>query len=103
MQEKGFQKKKEDFVCENCGHKVEGTGYTDHCPSCLFSKHVDINPGDRKADCGGTMVPQEIETKGGDYIIHYLCEKCGYKHRIKSSPDDNFEEMLKLAKTVPLQ
>lgn len=96
MQEKGFQKKKEDFVCENCGRAIRGSGYTDHCPSCLFSKHVDINPGDRKSDCGGKMIPKEIETRGDDYIIYYQCQKCGYKHRIKSSPDDNFEELLKL-------
>lgn len=98
MQQKRFQKTEEDFTCENCGRKVEGTGYTDHCPSCLFSKHVDINPGDRKADCDGMMIPMEIETKGGNYIIHYLCKKCGYKHRVKSSPDDNFEEILRLTR-----
>ena len=40
----------EDFICENCGKDVEKSSYTarDHCPYCLYSKHVDINPGDRK-------------------------------------------------------
>ena len=38
----------EDFICENCGKDVEKSSYTarDHCPYCLYSKHVDINPGD---------------------------------------------------------
>ena len=40
-----------DFVCENCNTSVKGNGYTDHCPCCLYSKHVDINPGDRDCDC----------------------------------------------------
>ena len=32
-------KNKEDFICENCGAFVVGTGYTSHCPQCLWSKH----------------------------------------------------------------
>ena len=44
-----FSKKDESFVCENCKKEVEVLNYTsrDHCPFCLYSKHVDINPGDR--------------------------------------------------------
>ena len=36
----------ESFICENCGKKVEKLGYScrNHCPYCLHSKHVDINP-----------------------------------------------------------
>lgn len=36
----------EEFICENCGHKVQRLGYScrNHCPYCLYSKHVDINP-----------------------------------------------------------
>jgi len=97
MQEKKFQKKVEDFICEKCGNFVKGTGYTDHCPNCLWSKHVDINPGDRRAECDGLMKPIGVEVKGDKYIIHYQCEKCGYKFRVKAAPNDNFEEILKLA------
>ncbi|MEK7061411.1 MAG: RNHCP domain-containing protein, partial [Patescibacteria group bacterium] len=43
-----FVKKIEDFVCKVCGTKVKGTGYTNHCPNCLYSLHVDEEvPGDR--------------------------------------------------------
>ena len=47
---KQFTKRDEEFICENCGKKVEKLGYTsrDHCPHCLCSKHVDCFPGDRK-------------------------------------------------------
>ena len=36
----------EGFICENCGRKVEPLGYScrNHCPYCLYSKHVDIEP-----------------------------------------------------------
>jgi len=41
-----FTKIDEEFICENCGIKVQALGYScrNHCPYCLFSKHVDINP-----------------------------------------------------------
>jgi len=91
-----FQRKIEDFVCENCGEKVKGNGYTDHCPKCLWSKHVDINPGDREADCKGLMEPVKVEVKNQEHIIHYKCIKCRHKHKVKSALEDNFEELLKL-------
>ena len=73
-----FQRKKEDFICEHCGKEVKGNGYTNHCPECLYSKHVDINPGDRAEDCGGLMEPVELEQKDGKYIIDQnLCIMCG--------------------------
>jgi len=97
MQEKRFQKRVEDFVCEKCGKKVEGKGYTDHCPQCLWSKHVDVNPGDRKSECGGLMEPIGVEVKSDQYTIYYRCTKCGFKHRVKSAPDDNFDEIIKIA------
>ncbi len=48
-----FTKIDEEFICENCGKKVEPLGYTcrNHCNNCLYSKHVDINPGDREETC----------------------------------------------------
>ncbi len=96
MQEKRFQKRVEDFICEHCEAFIEGSGYTDHCPKCLWSKHVDINPGDRKSNCSGMMKPMGVEIKRNKYIIHHRCTKCGYKFKVKSAPDDNFEEILKL-------
>jgi DNA replicative helicase MCM subunit Mcm2 (Cdc46/Mcm family) len=98
LSQKRFQKVQENFVCENCCFKVKGSGYTDHCPNCLYSKHVDINPGDRASDCGGIMIPKAVEVKSDGYKIYYDCQKCGYQHRVKSSPDDNFEAILSLLK-----
>lgn len=94
--QKKFQRKIEDFVCENCGFKVTGNGYTNHCPKCLWSKHVDINPGDRLSDCGGLMEPISIETKAGEYTILHKCIKCGYEKRNKKVDEDDFDEILKI-------
>lgn len=99
MQHKHFIREKEDFVCQVCGTKVKGTGYTNHCPNCLFSKHVDLEvPGDRKADCGGLMEPVGLELKKGQYYVFHRCQKCGKKTKNKTSDKDNFEKILKLAK-----
>lgn len=96
---KKFQRRIEDFTCEKCGKKIKGGGYTNHCPVCLWSKHVDINPGDREANCSGLMEPISIEQKRDEYIITHRCEKCGYEKRNKSIPTDNFDEILKISHT----
>ncbi|MDR0423029.1 MAG: RNHCP domain-containing protein, partial [Rickettsiales bacterium] len=75
MEAKKFIKKVENFVCEQCGFEVLGSGYTNHCPNCLYSKHVDINPGDRLCECEGLMLPIDIEQKGGKFIIVHKCQK----------------------------
>jgi rubrerythrin len=94
LKNKKFQKRKEDFLCKQCGAFVKGDGYTDHCPKCLWSKHADINPGDRSSGCGGMMEPVDIETKNNKYIIYYKCTKCGYKHKVKSDPNDDIEKLI---------
>jgi len=94
---KKFQKRKEDFVCENCGMEVVGSGYTNHCPECLWGKHVDVNPGDRAADCGGMMKPVAVEVKGDQYILLHKCEKCGFERKNKVGEGDSFETVLKIS------
>ena len=95
---KQFQRKKENFVCEHCGQIVVGNGYTNHCPNCLYSKHVDIYPGDRAEICGGLMEPIDLDLKEGKYIIVHKCQKCGFIRRNKISEDDDFEAVLALSK-----
>ena len=100
---KNFLKVKEDFVCEHCDAKIKGTGYTNHCPSCLWSKHVDLKtPGDRLNPCQGLMKPIGIEQKKGQWRIITKCLKCGKIHINKTNPEDNKEEIRKLStKTEP--
>jgi len=94
---KRFQRKKEDFICEHCGESVKGIGYTDHCPRCLWSKHVDVNPGDREAECQGMMEPIGAVVVREGYVVHYKCDKCGYLHKVKAAENDNFEEIVRLS------
>jgi len=94
-----FKKKIEDFVCEKCGAKVKGNGFTNHCPKCLYSKHVDIFPGDRAEICGSLMVPTKTGESGGEWFIIHKCERCGKEQKNKTSPDDNFDEIIKISVT----
>lgn len=99
---KRFTRVVEDFVCENCGRAVQGHGYTNHCPACLWSKHVDVHPGDRLADCHGMMEPVAVEPAGDRYVIVHRCRSCGKRIRNRSAPDDRFDALLRLARNRPL-
>ena len=74
-------------------------GYScrNHCPYCLFSKHVDINPGDREEECKGLLEPirVELDSRKG-YIIIYRCKKCGAIRRNKAAKDDDMELIIQL-------
>jgi len=96
---KRFQRKKENFVCDKCGFEVIGDGYTNHCPHCLWSKHVDVNPGDREENCKGLMEPFGVEIKSGEYSIWHKCIKCGVKKKNKMSKGDNFDILTDIAKS----
>ncbi len=95
-----FQRNIENFICEKCGFEVEGSGYTNHCPKCLWSKHVDIHPGDRLSHCGGLMKPSRIEGKTGEWVIVHQCERCGHNKRNKVDVSDDFDQVIKLT-SVP--
>lgn len=97
-QPKRFQKTVEDFVCEHCGHPVAGNGYTNHCSQCLWSKHVDVNPGDRLATCNGLMEPISVEHKNDDYILTQRCTVCGHEKRNKMAKNDNFDAAIAISK-----
>jgi rubrerythrin len=93
-----FTRKKEDFTCKNCGFFVVGDGYTNHCPKCLYSMHVDINPGDREETCGSLMKPFKVEMIEGKYVVYQKCLKCGFVRKNKVSKDDDFEQIVILSK-----
>jgi hypothetical protein len=92
-----FKRTKENFVCEHCGAQVVGTGYTNHCPNCLWSKHVDVDPGDRAASCGGMMEPIALEGTTPKYRIVHRCLTCGAIRRVRLSDADNVEAFLALS------
>lgn len=96
---KKFNMLDEKFICENCGYAVNKLVYSarDHCPKCLYSKHVDIMPGDRKNECLGLMEPISIEKYKDTYKIVYRCLKCGQIHKNIMAVDDNYDIIVKLS------
>ncbi len=104
MEKKRFTKNDDGFICAHCGKEVKPLGYTsrDHCPFCLWSVHIDINPGDRANECLGNLVPVKAVTdsKKG-FIIIYRCDKCGEIHRNRAANEarvqpDNINLIIKL-------
>ena len=97
LEVKRFSKNDDGFICVHCGKEVRPLKYTsrNHCPYCLWSRHLDINPGDRASDCGGDLEPISAvpDAKKG-YIITHRCIKCGAIRRnkacteAKDQPDD---------------
>ena len=97
MERRRFTKNDSGFICAHCGKEVQPLGYTsrNHCPFCLWSLHLDENPGDRASDCGGQKEPAwaEPDPRRG-YIITHRCTKCGALRRnkaaseAKNQPDD---------------
>ena len=97
LERKLFTKNDASFICAHCGKEVKPLGYSsrNHCPFCLCSLHVDINPGDRANTCGGILRPIKVEpdAKRG-YIIIHKCDRCGgisrnkSAHEAKIQPDD---------------
>ena len=96
---KNFTMRDEEFICENCGEKVNPLGYTarDHCPYCLCSKHLDIMPGDRQNNCQGLLKPIGIEKFKDTYKNLYKCEKCHEPHKNIMAKDDNMDLIIELS------
>ena len=97
IRKKRFTKRIENFTCGVCGTETKGSGYTDHCPKCLWSRHVDIFPGDRKAKCGGLMKPLGATQKEGKWRIFYRCQECKYERFNEASPKDDFQKIIELS------
>ena len=96
---KKFNMIDENFICENCGKEVTKAEYTarDHCPYCLYSKHVDINPGDRQNTCRGLLKPIGVEKFKDTYKIIYKCTSCGQEHKNIIANDDDMQEIIRIS------
>ena len=100
---KTFTMRDEEFICKNCGKEVSKLEYTarDHCPYCLYSIHIDINPGDRLNTCLGLLKPIGIEKFKDSYKIVYKCLKCGEIHKNIMASDDDMDLIIELSKETP--
>ena len=103
--EKGYYRDhacKDSFTCSVCGRLVvaagAGSGHRNHCPTCLSSLHVDEEPGDRSAGCGGVMEPIGVWVrKGGEWAIIHRCRCCGKLRSNRSAADDNPMKLMSIA------
>lgn len=96
---KRFNMINESFICEKCGKEIKKADTTarDHCNYCLYSKHVDINPGDRSNNCKGLLEPIGVEKFKNTFKIIYKCSKCGIIHKNIMSNDDDMSLIIKLS------
>lgn len=97
-----FIAKNDPFICGHCHKSVEpiiyGGSYRNHCPFCLYSKHVDGDiPGDRSNRCQGLMEPVAVTTRRtGEYVLTHRCVKCGFERFNRIAGDDDFELITKI-------
>ena len=92
----------ESFTCKVCGRLVTpeeaGTQHRNHCPNCLSSIHVDNEPGDRAADCGGVMEPISVWVRSnGEWAIIHRCKRCGALSSNRVAADDNPLKLMSIA------
>ncbi len=90
------------FLCVRCGLAVAsdtpGTAHRNHCPGCLWSRHVDNRPGDRAAGCGGAMEPIAISVRpDGEWTLVHRCRECGSIRANRIGGDDNPMLLMSLA------
>ncbi|RCV47292.1 RNHCP domain-containing protein, partial [Marinitenerispora sediminis] len=97
----------ESFRCLNCRLDVSlsapGTAHRNHCPNCLWSRHVDARvPGDRASDCGARMEPISVAVRGdGEWAIIHRCTGCGALNGNRTAGDDNPLPLMRMAVQPP--
>ncbi|MDC7124125.1 MAG: RNHCP domain-containing protein [Spirochaetales bacterium] len=84
----------ESFICKHCGTTVvpilSGGRQRNHCPECLWSRHVDLAKGDRRCGCRGEMEPIGVWVKpSGEWSLIHKCVKCGFIRTNRIAADDN--------------
>lgn len=103
------------FQCSNCRQRISfakfmGTRHRNHCPFCLWSRHLDLEKsGDRKAKCRGKMKPVGLtfkkegkdkygNIKRGEIMLIHECLGCGKISINRIAGDDKSEKILEIFK-----
>jgi hypothetical protein len=85
----------ESFKCGHCrafiGPTIAGGRHRNHCPLCLYSRHVDRGrPGDRACDCRSLMEPVGLTTRrNGEQVLVHRCLGCEAERVCRVAADDN--------------
>ena len=97
----------DSFTCGHChrfvGSLPSGGHHRNHCPYCLYSRHVDAErSGDRASPCGGMMAPiGAFQRPNGEHVLVHRCECCGFERFNRLGADDDFELALSLPVVPP--
>jgi hypothetical protein len=93
----------DSFRCRRCRLDVPltapGTQHRNHCPNCLWSRHVDADvPGDRAAGCAAAMEPIGVSVRAdGEWALVHRCTACATVHVNRIAGDDNPLALMRLA------
>ena len=97
----------EEFKCGHCktfvGPTLTGGRHRNHCPVCLYSRHVDrSHPGDRRSRCRSLMRPAGVfhRTNCEQMLVH-VCLGCGSERHCRVAADDNTVACMRLPPTAP--
>jgi hypothetical protein len=106
----GLNPDNRDFICAHCRLPVSaeralaGVGNRNHCPYCLYSRHMDWRePGDRLSACKQAMPAVALTFKrsankyarnGGELMLVHLCPDCGQVSANRIAADDDPEAIL---------
>jgi DNA-directed RNA polymerase subunit RPC12/RpoP len=105
--------REEEFRCINCKRYIptsresSGVNNRNHCPWCLFSRHVDLKtPGDRLAECHSKMAPIGLTLKHtpkkygrsiqGELMLIHHCLGCGKISINRIAGDDDPHALYRL-------
>lgn len=97
----------EVFKCRHCHRFVcpppSGGRHRNHCPFCLYSRHVDDKQtGDRMSDCGCAMEPiGSFQRHNGEYVLVHRCLGCDFERFNRIAADDDFDLVLALPSLPP--
>jgi len=96
----------EVFKCRHCKRFVcppaYGSHHRNHCPFCLFSRHVDNHTGDRTSACGASMEPiGQFQRPNGEYMLVHQCLDCALERFNRIAADDNFDLVVSLPVLPP--
>ena len=103
----------DEFFCLRCGvivsgaHELSGVRNRNHCPYCLWSRHLDWRaPGDRLSSCKGAMRPIGLTLKNarnkyasgpsGELMIIHHCTVCQAVSINRIAADDGTEILLEI-------
>lgn len=108
----GREERSGGFQCIHCKSPVSleasGTRHRNHCPVCLWSRHVDDRKGDRAARCGTSMIPIGLTfkkegidkykktPKQGEAMLIHQCVRCGRISINRLAGDDNSAAVMRI-------